>query len=62
MPAPTFKLAAYVDAETWHKVDEIASRTDRTHSYLLKLAIRRLLECDACPVKNLRPNTPDAPS
>ena len=55
MPEPRgYKIAAYLDHETWHRLDQRSQTLDRSYSYLLRLAVKRMLDCEDCPIANLR--------
>lgn len=49
-----FKIAAYLDRETWTRLQARSQADDRSFSYLLRLAVKKMLDCDDCPIANLR--------
>ena len=53
-PPRGFKVTTFLDEATWRAMDARCQATDRSYSYFLRLAVKKALECEECPVKSLR--------
>ena len=57
MPPRGFKITTFLDEDTWKAMDAWCRANDRTYSYFVRLAVKRALECEECPIENLRTGT-----